>query len=114
MATSATSSGTRSWERYLRDSAAPRAILDDFLQRPNWARFDPERGYVLHNSVVQWGIDGCRAIETFLPTGARSRFLYANRKPRINTYGDSFTEGNQVNDGETWQEYLAGHFAEPI
>jgi hypothetical protein len=36
------------------------------------------------------------------------------RKPRINAYGDSFTESEQVNDGETWEEYLAGHLGEPI
>jgi hypothetical protein len=51
---------------------------------------------------------------TFQPDGARSRFLYAGRKPRINSYGNSFTECNQLSDGETWQEYLAGHFDEPI
>jgi hypothetical protein len=89
-------------------------VIDAFLQRPHWATFDPELGYVLHNSFIKAGVDDSRTIETFRPDGARSRFLYAGRKPRINTYGDSFTEGNQVSDGETWQEYLAGHFGEPI
>ncbi len=37
-----------------------------------------------------------------------------NRKARINTYGDSFTECEQVGDGQTWQEYLAGHLGEPV
>jgi hypothetical protein len=105
---------TRSWERYLRESAVPREVIDAFLQRPHWATFDPELGYTLHNSFVQAGADESRTIETFRPDGARSRFLYAGRKPRINTYGNSFTEGNQVSDGETWQEYLAGHFGEPV
>ncbi|HEX6526200.1 MAG TPA: hypothetical protein VF070_40235 [Streptosporangiaceae bacterium] len=104
----------RTWEQYLRQSAVPREVLDTFVQRPHWARFDPELGYVLHNSLVQWGVNGSRTIETVLPDGARSRFLYADRKPRINTYGNSFTECTQVSDGETWQEYLAGHFGEPI
>jgi hypothetical protein len=105
---------TRSWERYLRESAASREVIDAFVQRPHWATFDPELGYVLHNSLVPWGVDDSRTIQTFGPGGARSRFLYAGRKPRINTYGNSFTECNQVSDGETWQEYLAGHFGEPI
>lgn len=105
---------TRSWEEYLRQSAVPREHIDGFVQNPRWATFDPELGYVLHNCFVRWGIDDTRTFETFGPTGARSRFLYAGRKPRINTYGNSFTEGNQVSDGETWQEYLAGHFGEPI
>lgn len=113
MATSAVET-TLSWERYLRESAVTREVIDDFLLRPQWAAFDSELGYVLHNSLVQWGVDGSRTIETVRPEGERSRFLYADRKPRINSYGDSFTECNQVSDGETWQEYLAGHFGEPI
>jgi len=114
MTASAAAEVTRSWERYLRQSAVSREVIDDFIQRPHWAMFDPELGYILHNSLVQWGVGDSRTIETFLPDGARSRFLYAGRKPRINAYGNSFTECTQVSDGETWQEYLAGHFGEPI
>jgi hypothetical protein len=102
------------WERYLLDSAVSREVIDAFVERPQWAQFDPELGYVLHDCVVPWGIGDSRAIETFGPDGARSRFLHAGRKPRINSYGNSFTECNQVSDGETWQEYLAGHFGEPV
>ena len=112
--TSAATEVTLSWEQYLRQSAVSREVIDAFIQRPHWATFDPELGYTLHNSLVRSGIDESRAIETIRPDGARSRFLYAGRKPRINTYGDSFTECNQVSDGETWQEYLAGHLGEPI
>jgi hypothetical protein len=114
MTASAATGVTRSWEQYLRDSAVPREVIDDFVQRPHWATFDPELGYGLHNSLVPWGVDDSRTIETFQPGSARSRFLYAGAKPRINTYGNSFTECTQVSDGETWQEYLAGHFGEPI
>jgi len=114
MTPSAAAEVTRSWERYLLESAVSREVIDAFLQRPQWATFDPELGYILHNSLVPWGVDDSRTIETFRPDGARSRFLYAGRKPRINAYGNSFTECNQVSDGETWQEYLAGHFGEPI
>jgi hypothetical protein len=35
-----------------------------------------------------WGVGDSRTIETFGPGGARSRFLYAGRKPRVNAYGD--------------------------
>jgi len=114
MTTSAATGETRSWEQYLLQSTVPRDVIDTFIERPHWASFDPELGYVLHNSLVRWGVDGSRTIETFRPDGARSRFLYAGRKPRINAYGNSFTECTQVSDGETWQEYLAGHLAEPI
>jgi len=44
----------------------------------------------------------------------RTSFMYAGRKCRINTYGDSFSRCHQVSDGETWQKYLAGHLGEPI
>jgi hypothetical protein len=110
------SSGTEqvTWEEYLRKSAVPREVIDQFIHDPKWAAFDSELGWILHNSFVQWGIDESRTLETFLPSGARSRFLYGKRQPRINTYGNSFTESNQVSDGETWQEYLAGHFGEPV
>jgi hypothetical protein len=46
--------------------------------------------------------------------GARTRINYAGRKPRINAYGDSYSESEQVNDAETWEEYLAGHLGEPV
>ncbi|MBV9445017.1 MAG: hypothetical protein JO345_03865 [Streptosporangiaceae bacterium] len=114
MTASAATEATRSWEQYLRESAVPPSTIDDFIQRPNWATFDPELGYTLHDCLVPWGAGDSRTIETFRPDGARSRFLYASRKPRINSYGNSFTECTQVSDGETWQEYLAGHLGEPI
>jgi hypothetical protein len=107
-------SGLPTFEEYLLKSAAPRSMIEEFLLRPRWSQFDAELGYVLHDCLVQWGIDGSRSIATFQANGARSQLLYGRAKPRINSYGDSFTEGNQVNDGETWQEYLAGHFGEPI
>jgi hypothetical protein len=59
-------------------------------------------------------MDKSSSISTVQSNGARTSFLYAGRPCRINTYGDSFTHGDQVNDGETWQEYLAGHLGEPI
>jgi lysophospholipase L1-like esterase len=114
MTVSAATEATRSWEQYLRESAVPRRVIDDFIQRPNWATFDPELGYTLHDCLIPWGVGDSRAIESFRPDGARSRFLYADRKPRINSYGDSYTECTQVSDGETWQEQLAAHLGEPI
>lgn len=102
------------FEQYVKQCAVSREVVDDFLKGPSWAKFDPERGYVQRDFVRKDAIDGSSAIYTFRPHGARTSFLYVNRKPRINTYGDSFTEGEQVNDGETWQEYLAAHLGEPI
>src|SRR5215472_2843389 len=47
-------------------------------------------------------------------SGARRMTLYPDKACRINTYGDSFTHGDQVSDGETWQERLGAHLCEPV
>jgi len=106
--------GTVTFQEFLRESAVPREVIERFLRGPSWARFDPELGYVLGNYLPSDGIDGSATISTIQTTGARTSFMYAGRKCRINTYGDSFTQCHQVSDGETWQEYLAGHLGEPI
>jgi AraC-like DNA-binding protein len=89
-------------------------VIDDFLAGPGWARFDPDLGYLHRDSAITWGIDGSRAIETYEPHGARTQFMYPDRRARVNCYGESFTESIQVNDGETWEEYLAAHLGEPV
>jgi len=104
----------QTYEQYLEKSVVTRAETDRFLKRMGWATFDPELGYVLGNSILPWGLDGSSTLETVQPNGARTSFLYVDRKARINAYGDSFTECAQVSDGETWEEYLAGHLGEPI
>ena len=35
MTASAATGVTRSWEQYLRDSAVPREVIDNFVQRPH-------------------------------------------------------------------------------
>ncbi|MGD0922381.1 MAG: hypothetical protein ABSA70_11530 [Terriglobia bacterium] len=106
--------GTTTFEQFLRESVVSREVIDRFLRGPSWAQFDPELGYVLGSYLPSDGIDGSATISTVQAGGARTSFMYAGRKCRINTYGDSFTQCNQVSDGETWQEYLAGHLGEPI
>ncbi len=105
---------SQSFEQYLEKSVVLRSEIDRFLAGTTWGRFDPEFGYVLGNSIMPWGIDHSATIETVQTDGARTSFLYSTKRARINTYGDSFTECEQVSDGETWQEYLAGHLGEPI
>jgi AraC-like DNA-binding protein len=89
-------------------------LIDDLLAGRGWARFDPELGYVLGDSAIDWGLDGTRTIETFDDDGARAATHYPGVRARINCYGDAFTEGTQVSDGETWEEYLAAHLGEPV
>ena len=117
-----------SFQQYLRSKAVPKETLDRWLgERARW-KFDSELGYVERDYDVPGegvplvpggfrlpsGIDGTAIVATIQPNGARTAFMYIDKTPRINTYGDSFTFGDQVNDGETWQEYLAGHLREPI
>ena len=103
-----------SFEQYLRESAVSKEVIEKFLRGPSWAQFDPELGYILGNYLPADGIDGSSTISTVQSSGARTSFMYAGRRCRINTYGDSFTQCHQVSDGETWQEYLAGHLGEPV
>lgn len=102
------------FDQYLKESAVPKEVITRFLQGPSWARFDPELGYILGNYLSQDGLDHSATLSTIQTNGARTSFMYAGRPCRINTYGDSFTQCHQVSDGETWQEYLAGHLGEPV
>ena len=102
------------FEQFLRESAVSREVIDRFLHGPSWAQFDPELGYRLWNYLPSDGMDGSATISTVQANGARTSFMYAGSKCRINAYGDSFTQCHQVSDGETWEEYLAAHLGEPI
>ena len=79
-----------------------------------WARFHPTYGYLLRNSFVRDGLDGASTLARYEESGQRQQINFADQPCRIHTYGDSFTQGHQVSDGETWQEILAAHFCEPI
>ena len=104
------------FEQHVRARTCTREEIDHFLdpEKLSWAQFDPEVGYILGNYLPQDGIDNSSTINTVQKDGTRSAALYADRPRRINTYGNSFTQGAQVSDEETWQEYLAAHIGEPI
>jgi hypothetical protein len=102
------------YAEYIRNAAASEEEIDVFLNKPSWARFDPDVGYILGNYAPHDGVDGSKTISTARTDGARTSFVYTHRPCRINTYGNSFTQCHQVSDAETWQEYLAGHLGEPI
>lgn len=101
---------------FLAEATLTREVIDRFLNpnAHNWAKFDSELGYILNDSVVQDGIDGSYSIYRYHESGERKILNFAKQPCRINTYGNSFTQCHQVSDGETWQEYLAAHFGEPI
>lgn len=106
--------GQMSFEEYIRDSVPKRKEIDVFLNEMSWAQFDRDIGYILGNYMPHDGLDKSFTLSTVQSNGARTSFMYKGRPCRINTYGDSFTQCHQVNDGETWQEYLAGHLGEPV
>lgn len=101
---------------FLRDATLTREIVDRFLDPDalNITVFDPELGYRPRDFVTQDGVDGSYTINRFLPTGERRPLNFVGLPCRINTYGNSFTQCIQTSDGESWQEYLAAHFGEPI
>jgi len=91
--------------------------IEGFLRPPphnQWAKFDPELGYVPSDSIQRDGIDGSHTVYRYGPAGERRVINYAERPCRVNTYGNSFTQCHQVSDGETWQEALAAHLGEPV
>ncbi len=81
---------------------------------PSWIRFDPELGYVPNDIVMRDGMDFTNTTYTHGTWGERLTVNYADRPCRMNTYGDSFTQSQQVSDDETWQERLAAHYGEPV
>lgn len=93
-----------------------REWVDAFLdpKAKVWAKFDPELGYLLRNYFLRDGAYGSHTLCRFEPTGERKRVNFPDQPCRINTYGNSFTQGHQISDGETWQEVLSAHFCEPI
>ncbi len=77
--------------------------------------YDAELGFIHGPSIHSGnGVNGTNTFYDYEEDGARKIVIYADRPCRIHTYGDSFTHCDQVNDGETWQEYLAAHLQEPI
>ena len=101
-------------EDHIRGNVASREEVRVFLNEMSWAQFDPELGYILGNYMPRDGLDDSSTFSTAKPDGARTSFLYKDATCRINSYGNSFTQCHQVSDGETWQEYLAGHLGEPV
>lgn len=77
-------------------------------------KYDSELGWALRDAIRQDGVNGSRTFYHYEPSGCRRRVSFPGTDARIHTYGNSFTHCDQVNDGETWQEYLAAHLQEPV
>jgi hypothetical protein len=101
---------------FLKEYLLPKETVDRFLDPKAriWAKYHPTYGYLLRNGIFRDGVDGSQTLGRYHENGARWQVNFADQPCRINTYGDSFTQGHQSSDGETWQEILAAHFCEPI
>ena len=77
-------------------------------------KYHGELGWLFRSGRIKDGIDGSICTYTFEDSGPRRMLMHRDQTCRINTYGDSFTQCHNVNDGETWQEMLAAHLGEPV
>ena len=104
------------FDQWLRERTIPRELIDRFLDASaaGPSQFDPETGYAPRGFVSPGAMDGGTASASYGSCGERRGLNGIGERCRINCYGDSFTECAQVSDGETWQEYLAAHFREPV
>ena len=94
--------------RFLKPGKAPH-----YSKNSGWC-YDAELGWLLSDSIRQDGVEGSRTFFHYEADGARQVLSGAGAPCRIHCYGDSMTHGDQVSDGETWPEYLAGHLREPV
>jgi len=105
-------------KKYLESVLFTREEVNDWLEgRMNLyipERYDDQMGWAHVAGRHKHGIDGSMATYAYDPSGARRMIMHRDKACRINTYGNSFTHCDQVNDGETWQEILASHLCEPV
>lgn len=121
-----TSDPSAAAQQYLESILPTRDPIDLLVGKPpdhlGTGGYDPAAGFQYH-SQLGWvprkairphGIDGSLVFYHYDDNGARQRIQYPDLSSRIHTFGDSYTQCSQVNDGETWQERLAAHLGEPI
>ena len=77
-------------------------------------RYDGELGWISAAGRFRHAFDGALC-EYGLDDNQARRMIHAYAAPcRVSAFGDSFTYGDQVNDGETYPERLAANINEPI
>jgi len=101
---------------YLKKKLYTHQEVDDWLSGRAFlkTKYDPELGYVPNSRTAEHGMDGALIHYNIDDSGARRTIAYADRPCRINSYGGSHVNCEQVQDGETFQEILAGHLCEPV
>ncbi|MGB0582614.1 MAG: hypothetical protein ACPGVU_23255, partial [Limisphaerales bacterium] len=109
---------------YLRLIQQTRERVERFLSKKTHAdqeqnnkgwTYHPLLGWLLKNGSRLDGVHGSRTFYHYEANGSRRMLRFAEgQKARIQTFGNSMTHCDQVSDHETWQNYLAAHFHEPI
>lgn len=108
---------------YLKETVPTREQIERFVSKKyhkgieennrGWTS-DPDLGFVLKDSIRHDGIDETLTYYHYDTHGSRVSPNFQNQRARIQSYGNSFTHCDQVNDEETWQEYLGGFIGERI
>ncbi|MDA4114473.1 MAG: hypothetical protein OK474_10550 [Thaumarchaeota archaeon] len=103
-------------KEYLRRIVYRRSEIDRWIAGSYpFSVYDSDVGYIHRDRRCREGIGGSLCTYTYdRGSGARTMVNHASAACRINTYGDSYTNCEQVNDGETWQELLAARIGEPL
>lgn len=101
---------------YLKPFMYSREFVEDWISDRSFpfSKYDAELGYLHKPRQFKEGFDDSIVTYTYDENDARTMFAHADQPCRINTYGNSFASCEQVNDCETWQEYLASHLYEPV
>jgi lysophospholipase L1-like esterase len=84
------------------------AVGEEYLHAYRQRGYDARLGWAPrpNNRRALTNSAGVEVVETYDDMGARTNSLYADRV-LISTYGDSHTQGAEVNDDETWQYFLS-------
>jgi len=98
---------------HVKNFIAGRQGPEQLSKNAGWM-FDPDLGWIITDCVRRDGVNKSKTFYHYEPDGARRVINFPDRPCRIHTYGDSFTHCDQVNDSETWQEFLAAHLQEPV
>lgn len=108
---------------YLEAIVPTREQVEQFLTRAGPDGLSPNRGWTYH-AELGWvhadavhegdGREGTRTYYHYEDDGARGLGRNRDQPCRIHAYGNSFTHCDQVNDGETWEEYLGSFLQEPV
>lgn len=90
--------------------------MDDWFsgERYSFAKYNSELGMLHRDRRYKEGINDSYCIYSYDDQDARRGYLYADQPCHIHVYGRAFAGGEQVSDGETWEEALAAHLCEPV